>query len=81
MNTEADRYMEECVDDLRMAVRALIRQRQDWAALPEAAREKLRADMDRSDRLILGSSVERVISGVAMFVRIEIAKSKEEATA
>lgn len=69
--------MKACSRDLDLAVWTLIKQRMDWAALPEAAREKLRADMDRSDRLVLGASVERVIASVALFARIQSAKAKE----
>ena len=80
MNAEADIVADGCVDDLRMAIRTLIKQRMDWASLPAAEREKLKADMDRTDRLVLGASVERVIASVALFARIQSAKAKEAAS-
>ena len=80
MNKEQEEIMEACSQDLNRAVWTLIKQRMDWATLPEKARETLKADMDRADRLVLGSSVERVIASVALFARIQSAKAKGAAS-
>lgn len=69
--------MEDCSKDLERAVWTLIKQRMDWASLPDKAREALKADMDRADRLVLGSAVERVIASVALFARMQSAKAGE----
>ena len=69
--------MKECSQDLDRAVWTLIKRRMDWATLPEKAREKLKADLDRADRLVLNASIERVISSVALFARMQSAKAKE----
>lgn len=77
MSAETDIVASECVDELRLAVRTLIKQRMAWASLPEKEREALKEDMIRTDRLVLGSAVERVIATVALFARMESAKAKE----
>ena len=76
MTEKQDELLKNCSHDLEKAVWTMIVQRLDWAKLPEAQRNKLRADMDRSDRAILGASVERVISTVMMFAQIEAARTK-----
>lgn len=77
MNKEQEQIMEDCSKDLERAVWTLIKQRMDWASLPDKAREALKADMDRADRLVLGSAVERVIASVALFARMQSAKAGE----
>lgn len=79
MSATPDALVEECCDDLRLALRSVLKQRLDWAALPERERNKLEAEMARVDRLKINSSVERVIAAIVMHARIEGVKTKEDA--